>query len=88
MQGIRVNSVNPATVATNFHTSAGMSQEAVDRFYAAGAAMHPIGRIGSPADVAAMVLFFASPEQAGWVTGQIIVLDGGRLLPVQSAKMK
>ena len=48
---------------------------------------HPIGRIGTPADVAAMCVFLASNEQAGWITGQNIVLDGGRLLPVQSAKM-
>ena len=35
-------------------------------------------RLGSPGDIAYVVLFFAS-EQAGWITGQTLAVDGGRL---------
>ena len=36
----------------------------------------PAGRLGEPEDVAAAVLFLASPE-AGFITGQVLVVDGG-----------
>ena len=36
VQGIRVNGVNPATVNTNFHTTAGLSEEVKDKYYEAG----------------------------------------------------
>ena len=44
---------------------------------AALAAAAPLQRVGSPEDVAAAVLFFA---EADFVTGQILAVDGGRLL--------
>ena len=88
MQGVRVNSVNPAPVSTNFHTTAVMSKEAAQQFYEVGSTVHPIGRIGTPADVAAMCLFLADGDKAGWLTGQNIVLDGGRLLQVKAATDK
>jgi NAD(P)-dependent dehydrogenase (short-subunit alcohol dehydrogenase family) len=40
------------------------------------AAMNPTGRIGTPRDIAAMVAFLVS-EEASWVNGQNIVVDGG-----------
>jgi NAD(P)-dependent dehydrogenase (short-subunit alcohol dehydrogenase family) len=36
----------------------------------------PLGRIGQPRDIASAVLFLASPE-AGWITGQLYIVDGG-----------
>jgi NAD(P)-dependent dehydrogenase (short-subunit alcohol dehydrogenase family) len=42
----------------------------------ASIAMHPLGRIGEPADVAAAVMYFLSDE-AGFTTGQILGVDGG-----------
>ncbi|HEY2006097.1 MAG TPA: SDR family oxidoreductase, partial [Solirubrobacteraceae bacterium] len=36
----------------------------------------PLGRFGTPEDVAALALFFAS-DAASWLTGQVVVLDGG-----------
>jgi len=39
--------------------------------------MHPIGRVGQPLDVGQAAVFLAS-EQAGFITGQILVVDGGR----------
>lgn len=81
LQGVRCNSLNPATVNTNFHTTAGQtSQEAKEDFYEEAKRKHPIGRIGQPQDIASMALFLADDAMAGWITGQCIVMDGGRLL--------
>ena len=78
---MRVNALNPATVHTNFHTSAQqVDEEACDDFYEKAARIHPIGRIGQPEDISSMALFLSNDELSGWVTGQCVVMDGGRLL--------
>ena len=38
--------------------------------------LHPLGRLGTPEDIASAVLFLAS-EQASWITGQALAVDGG-----------
>jgi NAD(P)-dependent dehydrogenase (short-subunit alcohol dehydrogenase family) len=40
-------------------------------------AQHPAGRVGRPSDIARACLFLASPEEAGFMTGQTMVIDGG-----------
>ncbi|MGB1438986.1 MAG: SDR family oxidoreductase, partial [Luminiphilus sp.] len=50
-------------------------RKAVD---AAIEALHPVGRLGSPEDVANTVYWLASPD-AGFITGQEVIVDGGRL---------
>ena len=40
-------------------------------------AQHPLGRLGHPKDIASMVAFLLS-EEADWISGQIIGVDGGR----------
>jgi NAD(P)-dependent dehydrogenase (short-subunit alcohol dehydrogenase family) len=40
---------------------------------------YPLGRLGTPEDVAAAVAFLASGD-ASWITGQVLTLDGGRTL--------
>lgn len=71
-RGIRVNAVAPGTIAT----------EAVKKLsadYIAGVkAMHPIGRLGQPAEVARAILFLASDE-ASFITGVVLPVDGGYL---------
>ena len=74
--GIRVNGVAPASVDTpllarNFDR---MPDPAAAR--AANVGRHPLGRLGTPEDVAGTVLFVAS-DAAGWMTGTIVELDGG-----------
>ncbi len=68
--GIRVNAVAPAVVKTQFATALYEGRE--DEVSAA----YPLKRLGIPADVAGTVAFLLS-EDAGWLTGQTITLDGG-----------
>jgi NAD(P)-dependent dehydrogenase (short-subunit alcohol dehydrogenase family) len=70
---IRVNAVAPAVVKTVFATLLYQGREAE---LAAG---YPLGRLGLPEDVASVVAFLAS-DDAAWMTGQTLVVDGGLLL--------
>lgn len=68
---ITVNAVAPGAVSTDlFH--AGKSEDLVSKI----AAACPMGRIGEPSDIAGIVAFLAGPE-SGWVTGQVIRVNGG-----------
>lgn len=69
---IRVNAVAPAVVKTDF---AKALYEGREQEVAAG---YPLGRLGVPDDIAGAVAFFAS-DDAAWITGQTLTLDGGRL---------
>ncbi len=69
-KGIRVNAVAPGLIAR-----AGLENdwpEGVARWRAAC----PLGRLGTPKDVAAAVIFLASPK-AAWITGTVLMVDGG-----------
>jgi NAD(P)-dependent dehydrogenase (short-subunit alcohol dehydrogenase family) len=68
--GIRVNAVAPAVVKTRFATALyeGREEEA--------AKAYPLKRLGVPEDVAGAVAYLLS-DDAAWVTGQTLVLDGG-----------
>jgi 3-oxoacyl-[acyl-carrier protein] reductase len=46
----------------------------------------PLGHLGTVADIASAALFFASDE-AGYITGQTIVIDGGQTIPESPAAM-
>ena len=71
-RGIRVNAVAPGYVRT------GMVQDPSPETMARIAALHPLGRMGTPEEIAAAVLFLASPA-AGFVTGACYAVDGGYL---------
>jgi NAD(P)-dependent dehydrogenase (short-subunit alcohol dehydrogenase family) len=70
--GITVNGVAPGAV----HTHKNAAQFADPQRRAAQTAAIPLGRMAEPADVAAAVLFLSAPA-ADFITGQIIVVDGG-----------
>ncbi|MGP3975996.1 SDR family oxidoreductase [Streptomyces sp. 8N114] len=70
---VRVNAVAPAVVKTKFAAALyeGREEEA--------AARYPMGRLGAPEDVAGAAKFLTSDE-AGWITGQTLTVDGGLFL--------
>jgi len=70
---VRVNAVAPAVVKTKFAQALYVGREAE------AAAAYPLGRLGEPEDVARAVAFLLSDE-AAWITGQTMVLDGGATL--------
>jgi 3-oxoacyl-[acyl-carrier protein] reductase len=71
-RGIRVNAIAPGLVRSRM-TQRLVESEATLRV---SEAMHPLGRIGDAEDVAALAAFLVSSE-AGWITGQVIAVDGG-----------
>jgi NAD(P)-dependent dehydrogenase (short-subunit alcohol dehydrogenase family) len=77
--GVRVNAVNPGVTVTNLHRRAGLDEEAYAAFLARSKETHPLGRPGVASEIAAMIVFLASDE-AQWITGETIAIDGGRHL--------
>jgi NAD(P)-dependent dehydrogenase (short-subunit alcohol dehydrogenase family) len=71
--GVRVNSIAPAVVKTKFAAALyeGREEEA--------AAGYPLGRLGVPDDIGGAAAFLLG-DQAGWITGQNLVVDGGLFL--------
>lgn len=78
-KGIRVNAVNPGVVVTELHRTSGMSDENYQAFLERSRTTHPLGRVGTAAEIADLVLFLAS-DRAGWITGATYAIDGGRAL--------
>ncbi|MFB2553725.1 SDR family NAD(P)-dependent oxidoreductase [Ensifer soli] len=74
---IRVNAVCPAAIRTRMVTGWLESTPDSEALEAAVVAKHPIGRIGQPEEVASVIAFLAS-EDASFMTGLSIPVDGGR----------
>ncbi len=74
--GVRVNAVNPGVVVTELHTVTAAVAD-YPAFLERGKATHPIGRVGNVEEVAALILYLLS-DQAGWITGACMPIDGGR----------
>ncbi|ANW21227.1 SDR family oxidoreductase [Streptomyces clavuligerus] len=71
--GVRVNAIAPAVVKTRFAQALweGREEEA--------ASGYPLGRLGVPEDIGGAAAFLTS-DQADWITGQTLVVDGGLFL--------
>ncbi|MFB6469743.1 MAG: glucose 1-dehydrogenase [Vulcanisaeta sp. AZ3] len=75
--GIRVNAVAPGWVETDM-TTGGRSKEEVERTKSMLRSRTVLGMTGVPSDIANVVLFLAS-DKARYMTGQTVVVDGGRI---------
>lgn len=71
---VTINAVLPGSIATEGLD--GLGQDAISRMLA----YIPQRRLGTPADITAAAMFFAS-EEASFITGQTLVVDGGQTLP-------
>ena len=75
--GITANAVAPGFIATEMtKQSAQRMNMSFEDFLAAAATHIPVGRVGQPEDIAAMISFLAS-EEAGYISGQTIYVAGG-----------
>jgi NAD(P)-dependent dehydrogenase (short-subunit alcohol dehydrogenase family) len=71
-RGLRFNAVAPGLVETPLTERITSSARALE----SSTAMHPLGRIGRPEDVASAILWLLDPAN-NWVTGQVLGIDGG-----------
>ena len=73
--GIRVNAVSPGTIHTDFHV-----RHSTPEKLEATRKTIPLARLGTAEDCAGTVLYLASNDLSGYVTGQVIEVNGGQLI--------
>jgi 3-oxoacyl-[acyl-carrier protein] reductase len=73
---IRVNAVAPGVITTDFH-----ERHSTDAQLETIRATIPMGRLGSPEECVGAYLFLATDSLSGYVTGQVIEVNGGQLMP-------
>ena len=74
--GIRVNAISPGVIATPFHERYSTAEQ-----LKAMQAMIPMNRLGSADECAATFVYLASDALSGYVTGQVIEINGGQYMP-------
>lgn len=77
-KGVRVNSVNPAVIETDFHLTNGMNAAQYSSFLDRCKETHPLGRAGQPQEVADAIVFLANDLTSSFITGTLLPVDGGR----------
>lgn len=77
-KGVRVNSINPGFIDTDFHLSRGMQRNSEEyaELIEQQQAIHPLGRIGQPDDVVDAIVTLVS-ERSNFITGILFPCDGG-----------
>jgi len=75
--GIRVNAIAPGWIRSELSDNYINAQADPDAAWEGLYRMHPVGRVGEPADVGQLAVYLAG-DTAAFVTGQVIVIDGGR----------
>eukprot|EP00760_Papus_ankaliazontas_P001694 PhM_4_TR10570/c0_g1_i1/m.26405 len=78
-KGIRVNSVNPGVIRTEFQRRGGMCDKTYEAFAERCKQTHPIGRMGEPEEIAEAIVYLADNSRAGFITGSLLAVDGGRI---------
>jgi 3-oxoacyl-[acyl-carrier protein] reductase len=74
--GVRVNAVAPGVIATNFHEKFSTAEQ-----LAAAVKGIPLGRLGTAEDCVGAFEFLADETMSGYITGQVIEVNGGQLMP-------
>jgi 3-oxoacyl-[acyl-carrier protein] reductase len=74
--GVRVNAVAPGVIATNFHEKFSTPEQ-----LAAAVKGIPLGRLGTAEDCVGAFEFLADETMSGYITGQVIEVNGGQLMP-------
>ena len=74
--GVRVNAVAPGVILTPFHERFSTPEQ-----LAAAAQTIPMGRLGTPEECVGAFEFLANERMSGYITGQIIEVNGGQLMP-------
>ncbi|CAG2111611.1 unnamed protein product [Medioppia subpectinata] len=77
-KGIRVNSVNPGAIRTAIIRDSKMTEQQTQSLWDRVKSRYPVGRCGEPLDIANTVPYLAS-DHASFITGTIMVADGGHL---------
>ena len=76
---IKVNAISPGLVRSEIYfNDNAMTEAEYENYLAEYGKSYPLGRTGEPAEVSALVSFLAS-EEASWMTGDVISVDGGGL---------
>ena len=75
--GVRVNSVNPAVIVTEFHKALGMSEADYQQYLASCGNTYPLRRAGKAEEVADAILFLAK-ESSSFLTGVLFPVSGGK----------
>ncbi|CAG9801820.1 unnamed protein product [Chironomus riparius] len=76
-KNVRINSVNPGVTVTNLHKRGGMDEATYAKFLEHSKTTHPLQRPGTTDELANAIIFLAS-DQATFITGASLPVDGGR----------